>query len=282
MVNTLSELNITDRLDEITKEWKKAKPFHFVVIDDFLKKECAERILSDYPTPDSAVWEHIPYVHQRKKLTLQSNFPGAINEFFRITETEDFVNLISKITDIPKLTSDPELVGGGLHQIMDGGYLDVHIDYNFHPTTKMHRRLNLILYLNRDWKREYEGYLELWDMSEKKQIAHIEPIFNRAVIFETNEVSYHGHPKPLKVPSGVTRKSLAIYYYTQEREQNEVAAEHNTVYKQTTGVNGYVKTSASAIISLTERGSSKGGKYIIKDLFNRAYRKLKGLPPENK
>lgn len=172
-----------------------------------------------------------------------------------MTESDEFKNLISSICNIPQLISDPELVGGGLHQIMNGGYLDVHVDYNFHPQTKLHRRLNLLLYLNKDWKQEYEGYLELWDMDAKKQLDAIAPIFNRAVIFETNEISYHGHPRPLNMPPDVMRKSLAVYYYSKEREESEVAIEHNTIYRQTTGLKGYVKTSLSALVALDERAS---------------------------
>jgi hypothetical protein len=98
----------------------------------------------------------------------------------------------------------------------------------------------LLLYLNKDWRQEYEGNLELWDMDEKNLLKSIEPIFNCAVIFETNKVSYHGHPHLLKAPSGVTRKSLAIYYYTEERNQAEMTLENNTIYKQTTRFKGYL------------------------------------------
>ncbi len=89
------------------------------------------------------------------------------------------MDLVSDIVGIAGLLHDPALVGGGLHQILPGGFLDVHTDYNFHPQTKLHRRLNLLLYMNKDWKREYEGYLELWDMDAKKQIEDIAPAFNR-------------------------------------------------------------------------------------------------------
>ncbi|MDQ4121021.1 MAG: 2OG-Fe(II) oxygenase [Acidobacteriota bacterium] len=282
MSDVLSKLNITDRLDEIRDQWMAAKPFGYVVIDNFLKPEIAETILSQYPTPDSDIWSLTSYIHQRRKLELQSGFPGAINDFFRLTEAEEFLDLITYICGIPKLLPDPELIGGGLHQILDGGFLDVHIDYNFHPKTKLHRRLNLLLYLNKDWQPEYEGYLELWNMEEDKRIANVAPLFNRAVIFETNEVSYHGFPHPLKVPPGVTRKSLAVYYYTEERDAAEVAPEHNTIYKQTTGVKGYIKTSASAIEALSERLSSDKNESVVKNIVNKTFRKIKRLPPENK
>lgn len=276
-------LNIThERLSEIQRAWDAAKPFHYVVIDDFLTEEFAEEILAAYPTPDGGAWDNTAYIHQRKKLTLNKNFPEPLAEFFQMTATEEFRNLISSICSVPDLIADPELVGGGLHQIMNGGYLDVHVDYNFHPRTKMHRRLNLLLYLNKDWKSEYEGALELWDMTEKRQIVSILPVFNRAVIFETNEISYHGHPKKLNAPEGVTRKSLAVYYYTETRDETEVALEHNTIFRQTSGLDGYVKTSLSALVTLSERASSAAKKDLLENMTRRLYRKIKGLPRENK
>ena len=278
-----SLLNITqDRLNEIQSNWDAAKPFHYVVIDDFLAEDFAEEILAAYPTPHGGAWEDTSYIHQRKKLTLNKNFPAPIADFFRMTESEEFRNLVSSICRIPDLLADPDLTGGGLHQIMDGGYLDVHVDYNFHPRTKLHRRLNLLLYVNKDWKREYEGYLEFWDMQAKRQIESIAPVFNRAVLFETNEVSYHGHPQKLNLPPDLTRKSLAVYYYTEEREMAEVSAEHNTIFKQTTGFSGYVKTSLSAMVALNERASSAAKRDLLESLSRRLYRKIKGLPPENK
>lgn len=274
-------LNITpDRLGEIQRDWDAAKPFHYVVIDDFLTAEFAEEILASYPTPRGGAWDDTPYIHQRKKLTLNKDFPAPIDDFFRMTESEEFRNLVSSICRIPDLLADADLTGGGLHQIMDGGYLDVHVDYNFHPRTKLHRRLNLLLYLNKDWKREYEGYLEFWDMEAKRRLESIAPVFNRAVIFETNEISYHGHPKKLHTPPDVTRKSLAVYYYTKERE--EIATEHNTIFKQTTGLSGYVKTSMSGLVALSERATSAAKKDLFTALSRRLYRKIKGLPRENK
>jgi Rps23 Pro-64 3,4-dihydroxylase Tpa1-like proline 4-hydroxylase len=271
-----------DKLSEVQKKWDLAKPFHYVVIDDFLTKEFAEEILASYPSVEGDDWNNTTYVHQRNKFTMTKDFPKPIDNFFRMTESDEFRNLISSICNIPQLISDPDLVGGGLHQIMNGGYLDIHVDYNFHPKTKLHRRLNLLLYLNKDWKQEYQGYLELWDMDAKKQIDAVAPIFNRAVIFETNEISYHGHPHPINTPPDVTRKSLAVYYYTEEREESEVATEHNTIYKQTTGLKGYVKTSLSALVALDERASSKEKKELLEDLSKKLFRKIKGLPPENK
>ncbi len=110
--------------------------------------------------------------------------------------------------------------------------------------------------MNKDWKDEYEGHLELWDFTDKnngKLLDRYAPLFNRCVIFETNEISYHGHPKPLKTPKGVSRKSLAAYYYTKTRNENEIAPEHNTIYVNTEGIFGQIKRFQSGVIAFLER-----------------------------
>ena len=120
-------------------------------------------------------------------------------------------------------------------------------------------------------------------MENKKQLESIAPVFNRALLFETNEISYHGHPIPLKCPPAITRKSLAIYYYTKDRsDQYSSALEHNTIYKQTSGLQGYAKTFSSSCRSFAERLKQEGPKKLYKHLIKKFYRKIRGLPPENK
>lgn len=273
---------LAGRAKDLQSEWSQKRPFRYLVMDDFLPLEFAESILASYPQPDPQTWDATTYIHQRKKFTQTQGFPPPIASFFTLTATEEFRNLISKITGVEKLIDDPELVGGGLHQIMRGGFLDVHVDYNLHPRTKLYRRLNLLLYMNKDWRPEYRGHLELWDLEAGRQLESIEPVFNRAVIFETNEISYHGHPLPLEAPAPLTRKSLAIYYYTKEHDESVVAPEHNTLYRQTTGISGYLKNTASATRAFEERIAGQGPVQLCRDLARRTYRYLQGLPPENK
>ena len=273
---------LASRADDLKRDWFSKKPFRYVIIDDFLPTGYVEEILAAYPQPDVEGWDSTTYIHQKKKLTQRSGFPVPISRFFSLTASREFRELITKISGIPNLIDDPELVGGGLHQILRGGFLDVHVDYNFHPRTKLHRRLNLLLYLNKDWQPAYEGYLELWDLQANRQLERIAPIFNRGVIFETNEVSYHGHPQPLNAPPHITRKSLAIYYYTKELEDTSAAPEHNTLYRQTTGIKGYAKTLVAATQAMTERVTGEGLAAVGENLIKRARRRIKGLPPENK
>src|SRR5262249_6397264 len=106
---------------------------------------------------------------------------------------------------------------GGMHQSVRGGFLNVHADFTVHPQhVNWRRRLNVIVYLNQDWKEEYNGHLELWSRDMTRCVKRVTPVFNRWVLFATDDTSFHGHPVPLACPPSLTRKSLALYYYTKE------------------------------------------------------------------
>ncbi len=139
------------------------------------------------------------------------------------------------MTGIEGLIADPHFEGGGLHQIERGGHLKVHADFNRHPHTQLDRRLNVLVYLNRDWQPEYGGALELWNRDMSRSEAQILPYFNRCVVFSTTSTSFHGHPEPLNCPEGRTRKSLALYYYTKDRPASERRDEHNTLFQARPG-----------------------------------------------
>src|SRR5262249_39051246 len=126
-------------------------------------------------------------------------------------------------------------VGGGLHQIEKGGFLKIHADFNYHDKLKLYRRLNLLVYLNKDWSEDYGGHFELWDTEMTKCEQRVLPVFNRCVVFTTTDTSFHGNPVPLTCPEGRTRKSIALYYYTVENPNPERAAAHSTLFKARPG-----------------------------------------------
>jgi hypothetical protein len=135
---------------------------------------------------------------------------------------------------VEALVPDPYFEGGGAHQIMPGGLLKVHADFNKHKLTNLDRRLNVLVYMNKDWSEEWGGHFELWDREMKAPVKKILPIFNRMAIFTTTDFSFHGHPDPLRCPPGRSRKSLALYYYTNGRPDYEVNSgleEHSTLFK---------------------------------------------------
>jgi hypothetical protein len=142
-----------------------------------------------------------------------------------------FLQFLSEVTGIPNLISDPGFEGGGLHQIIRGGKLGVHADFNRHRDFGLDRRLNLLLYLNRDWREEYGGNLELWDRTMSRCEARVAPLFNRVMIFGTTDFTYHGHPDPLQCPEGMTRKSMALYYFSNGRPAEELSGDHSTLFR---------------------------------------------------
>jgi Rps23 Pro-64 3,4-dihydroxylase Tpa1-like proline 4-hydroxylase len=142
------------------------------------------------------------------------------------------LDFLETLTGIQGVISDPHFVGGGLHQIVPGGKLDVHADFNRHNKLKIDRRINVLVYMNKDWHEEYGGHFELWDKEMKQAEAKILPLFNRCAIFSTTSTSYHGHPTPLSCPPDRTRKSIATYYYTAGRPEEEVNADHSTLFQR--------------------------------------------------
>jgi hypothetical protein len=200
------------------ESYQTAKPFPHAVIDDFLRREIAEQLSRVFPDPSAECWYRYANPLERK---LACNIPGKVPP--KIWETLEFFNsdeclkLFGRLTGIEDLKADQELHGGGMHCIAPGGKLDIHIDYSIHPKLGLERRLNLILYLNRDWNESWGGQLELWDDTMSRCVRKIAPIFNRAVIFDTGDGSYHGHPDALQCPEEQSRKSLAVYYLTAPR-----------------------------------------------------------------
>jgi Rps23 Pro-64 3,4-dihydroxylase Tpa1-like proline 4-hydroxylase len=245
---------IRQSVNSLKQIWHDKLPFRYIIIDDFLIAEKAEELFRAYPRIEETAWDHTTYVNQKNKF-VKTNFDDApiLQEVFKELRTDSFRELLSQITEIDQLHADEDLFGAGLHQSIKGAFLDVHVDFNIHPKTGFHRRMNLLIYMNKNWEKSYNGYLELWDMEDKKQIEYIEPKFNRAVIFETNEVSFHGHPKPLHTPKGMSRKSISVYYYTKNRPEHEITEDHNTIYVNTQGWKGVIKNLNSALKATLER-----------------------------
>lgn len=207
---------------ELHAGYVAASPFPHVVLDDFLPKEYADSVLDHYPGPDSEIWldwTQRDTVHQPKKLGIghasrMTDVSPYVLTVLQAFNSYPFLNFLEKLTGIEKLLSDPYFHGGGLHQILSGGKLAIHTDFNDLKRLDLYRRLNVLLYLNKNWKDEYNGQLELWSQDMQRCERTVAPVFNRLVVFNTNKRSFHGHPKPLNTPPHITRKSLAFYYYT--------------------------------------------------------------------
>ncbi len=210
-----------------------AEPFPHVVIDDFLRADIAERALADFPTPTAGEWIHYKHVTERKIGRSQvAQFPDVHRMIVDAMSTPEFVGYLSRLTGIPGLFADPELEGGGLHQTQAGGFLSVHTDFSAHARhPSWARRVNVLVFFNRDWEDEYGGQLELWDSNVERCVTTISPTFNRCVIFPTNERTYHGHPRALDVDPGFTRKSLALYYFDEVEDAANATNARATSYR---------------------------------------------------
>ena len=207
-------------LSNLKSKYINNKPFNHIVIDDFINQKLLEQILEKIVELDNFnKKKHFdPNEKKKRTSTKENKLPEECVKLIRFFNSQIFLNFLQNITGIKeKLISDPYLWGGGLHSTRTGGFLKIHTDTNFHPDFKLDRRLNLIVYLNKNWKDSYGGNLELWDKDMSKCEKDIKPIFNRAIIFSTDDHSYHGHPDPLTCPENIERKSLALYYYSNGR-----------------------------------------------------------------
>ncbi len=212
----------------------EAAPFPHFCIDNFLQTEFAESINQCFPSNDEvrAVGHSFNAVNEKGKtqVTDSALFPKPIQELNRVLASPEWLELLSDVMGIPKLQADSELAGGGIHQTGPRGRLDVHIDFNYIADRKLHRRLNILIYFNKGWQKEWGGNIELWDENVKKCHHSFSPLFNRCVVFETNNISYHGVTQ-VKTPPGVTRNSFAAYYYTSEAPEGWDGKSHSTIFK---------------------------------------------------
>ena len=214
-------------INDLSIKYANAKPFPHIEIENFFKNDLVEDIKSDFPNLEKINSYERNTKNERKfGLEDQNKMSEKINNFIMFLNSQLFLELLRKITSIDEfLIGDPYLVGGGLHETKNGGFLKIHSDFYFHQKLKIDRRLNLLLYLNDDWKHEFGGHLELWDKTMKKCEKKIELKFNKLCIFSTDNYSFHGYPDPIKCPSNISRKSLALYYYSNGRPDQDLMKE---------------------------------------------------------
>lgn len=205
-----------------------SEPYKHIVIDNFLPNELAELCLEKFPNVNDETWERTldQDIEVKMRTTWKSEFdiPDGIVDAIRILNSSLFLRAMSERIGINKIIPDPYFSGGGLNAMLANGLLDVHVDGNYHDATGLNRRLNAILYLNKNWKSEWGGGFGVYDNEGKNCIKVVDPIFNRLVIFDSHDYSYHGLPDPMKCPEDEVRKSIILYYYTkEERPAHQVA-----------------------------------------------------------
>ena len=215
-------------------DYLNANPFPNIVLDDFFANKFLEEIIENFPNLEK-INSSQKYINKNEVKFANNdykNFSKSIKLLFDFMNSATFLNFLQKITSIEeKLVIDKELNGGGLHQIKSGGMLKIHTDFSKHPTLDLDRRVNVLIYLNKNWEQTYGGNLELWDKEMKFCKKKIAPTFNRMVIFSTNDFSNHGHPEPIKCPENISRKSVALYYFSKGRPASEI--DNNNIKNKT-------------------------------------------------
>ena len=202
-----------------------ANPYPHIVLENFFNDDFLNQILDEFPDLKTIInsEEYSNKNEVKFSNNKYENFPKNIKYFFDFLNSKTFLLFLQRITSIKEsLVSDPYLMGGGLHEIKKGGVLKVHTDFNRHPIFNLDRRINVLIYLNKNWKKEYGGNLELWDKNMNKCIKKIQPLFNSMVIFSTTDFSNHGHPDPIECPKDISRKSIALYYFSKGRPIEEI------------------------------------------------------------
>lgn len=226
---------LLDAADELRQGFMAAAPFPHVIVDDFLEPSFAAALLASFPA------------FERGNFIGDDGKPGGKSTLDRIRNTgpayqrldgaiqsPEFLAFVGRVTGIEGLLYDPWYLGGGTHENRNGMSLDPHVDFNYHPSERWHRRLNLIVYLNPVWEDTWGGCLELFrdPHVDARPSRSIGPVFNRCVIFETSEHSWHAFD-PIRLPdehAGLTRRSIALYFYTKDRPAAETADRHTTYY----------------------------------------------------
>ncbi|WP_299204325.1 2OG-Fe(II) oxygenase [uncultured Tateyamaria sp.] len=213
--------------------YQAAEPYHHACIDNFLPEALLENVLNELetlPAPEegySRAQENLKFSYIPERL------PAYTKNLFYAFNSRPFILFLEQMTGIKGLIPDPYFMGAGIHKTLNGGHLDIHADFNLHGPMQVERRLNVLIYLNRDWKEEYGGSFEVWDKEMTRKMNSFVPKFNRMVCFSTGSDTFHGNPEPVNHPEGEARQSIALYYYTATWDATR--KEHTTLFKPRPG-----------------------------------------------
>jgi Rps23 Pro-64 3,4-dihydroxylase Tpa1-like proline 4-hydroxylase len=222
-------INNTLNLDDFglskSQEYISADPFPHIIIDDLFNSRVLSEVSRSFPKSVETQRLKKNNNFQVGKSSLQNEIcfsPNTI-QLLNYFNSQIWLRFLNNLTGInEKLFPDPYYFGGGIHSMQRGGWLKIHSDFKKHPVTNLDRRLNMIIFLNENWKESYGGYLELWDKKMEKCIKKVPPLINKTIIFNTTDYSNHGVPDPLNCPRNIVRKSIALYYYTNGRPLDEI------------------------------------------------------------
>ncbi|MBO9436731.1 2OG-Fe(II) oxygenase [Ruegeria sp. R13_0] len=210
-------------------EYQSGKPFHYIGIDNFLPLAVAEKMRQEALSQGEKAPENLSPQEHLKTSYNPDILPLYSRAVFNALNSRAFLRFLEEMTGISGLIPDPYFLGAGIHRTNNGGYLGIHADFNYHRPMQLERRLNLLIYLNPDWKPEYGGAFEIWTDDMTQQIAAFPPLMNRMCCFSTSSTSMHGNPEPINHPDGTPRLSIALYYYTATWSDSHIA--HSTLFR---------------------------------------------------
>jgi hypothetical protein len=217
--------NWTNNIDELKISFINGEPFEHVVIDNFLSDDYAEEIYNLFPTYYDNWYKYMNPLEVKFAYDNINLLDEKLKNYFYYLSSNHIINLIKEITNIKNIEYDEYLHGAGLHSHPKNGRLNIHLDYEKHPISGKERMINIIYFTTKDWNPLWNGANELWDKDVTKCVKKTDIKFNRAIIFRTNEISWHGLHEKIVCPPNIYRKSLA-YYYVSELDTKKPESEY--------------------------------------------------------
>lgn len=227
----------------LAADYQSKTPYHYTCVDNFLPIEVLNRVREEALAMGESGPQNASANERLKTSFNPDRMPRYSKAVFHALNSRPFLQLLENMSGIKGLIPDPYYKGGGIHRTNTTGFLDIHADFNHHSAMNLERRLNLLIYLNPDWKEEYGGSFEVWSNDMKEKIAGFAPIMNRMCCFSTGANTMHGNPEPVNHPGGDPRLSIALYYYTSTWEDGQVS--QKTVFKQRPGTNDAASNEAT-------------------------------------
>jgi hypothetical protein len=268
--------SLDNLLEEKAATYQGGLPFPHISIDEFIDPDLLNAVLEEFPDlekkPDQIYYNN---PNEDKHATKGDELFGPnTKKLVDYLNSQEFRDFLNKLTGIKEpLLADPHYEGGGFHQIKKGGFLKIHVDFHKHRKLDLHRRLNMLIYLNKDWEESYGGHFELWEKDMSKCAVKILPVFNRMAMFSTTGDSWHGHPDPLSCPDGRSRRSLALYYYTEERPEDEVKGKDRgrvtTTFAERKGIDSKKMTRYNKMVNLANKILPNGLITFLKKFRNK-------------
>ena len=218
----------------MAETYQSAEPYPHAGFDNFLPPEVAERVRQEVQALPEAESSHNFAQENLKTNYLPERLPTYTKNLFYALNSRPFLLFLETLSGIEGLIPDPYFMGGGIHKVANGGHLDIHADFNRHNKMNLERRLNVLIYLNRDWKEEYGGSFEIWNSGMTERAKSFVPLFNRMVCFSTTSESWHGNPEKVNHPGGDPLLSIALYYYTATWDE-DARMSHSTLFRPRPG-----------------------------------------------